>query len=248
MAGTTPGHDNRGARLDRTYKQRIKRTAKHMPATILLTGFGPFPGAPFNPTGALVAALARRRYRGLPGARRVAHVFATSYAAVDRELPALMARERPDVLIMFGLAARSQHIRIETRARNAIGGGVPDASGHSPAARMIAPAAGAALSLRVPAQQLVAAVRQLGIPAALSRDAGDYLCNYLCWRAGAAGERNGAPRLIAFVHVPKVQRPSLRSKPAGVSTARRTRQSITFDDLVRAGEAIMMIALKATRG
>jgi pyroglutamyl-peptidase len=219
-----------------------------MPATILLTGFGPFPGAPSNPTGALVAALARRHYRGLAQARRVAHVFATSYAAVDRELPALMARERPDVLIMFGLAARSRHIRIETRARNAIGGTVPDASGHLPAARMIAPAADAALSLRVPAQRLVAAVRQLGIPTALSRDAGDYLCNYLCWRAGEAGERDGALRLIAFVHVPKVHRASLRPARAGASTARRSRQSITFDDLVRAGEAIVSAALAATGG
>src|SRR5450631_4492900 len=142
-----------------------------MTATILLTGFGPFPGAPFNPTGALVAALARRPY---PGVRRVAHVFATSYAAVDRELPALMARERPGILVMFGLAARSRHIRIETRARNALTGAVPDASGHLPTARMIAPGGSAALSLRVPAHRLVAAVRRTGILAVPSRDAGTY--------------------------------------------------------------------------
>jgi pyroglutamyl-peptidase len=218
-----------------------------MTSTVLLTGFGPFPGAPFNPTGALVAALVRRRGRGLPQARRVGHVFATSYAAVDRELPALLARERPDVLIMFGLAARSRHVRIETRARNAIRRRVPDASGHLPAVEVIAPAAGAALSLRVPAQRLVAAARRIGIAAALSRDAGDYLCNYLCWRAGEAGERDGAPRLIAFVHVPKVH-PGSRSMRAGASAARRSRQSITFDDLVRAGEAIVSVALTATRG
>ena len=62
-----------------------------MTATILITGFGPFPGAPFNPTGALVTELARRRIPALRHIRRVAHVFATSYAAVDRELPALLA-------------------------------------------------------------------------------------------------------------------------------------------------------------
>ncbi len=55
---------------------------------VLLTGFGPFPGAPFNPTGPLVRALARRAQ---PGARRSAHVFRTSYATVDRELPQLIA-------------------------------------------------------------------------------------------------------------------------------------------------------------
>ena len=30
-----------------------------MAVTILVTGFGPFPGAPFNPTGPLVKQLAR---------------------------------------------------------------------------------------------------------------------------------------------------------------------------------------------
>src|ERR1700719_2796636 len=115
-----------------------------MTATILLTGFGPFPGAPFNPTGPLVMELARRRIPGLRNVRRIANVFQPSYAAVDREWPALLARERPDALIMFGLAPRRRHICIETRARNALTDVVADASGHLPVARMIAPGAGAA--------------------------------------------------------------------------------------------------------
>src|SRR5260370_40797057 len=137
-----------------------------MTAPILLPGFGPLPGAPLNPTGPLVTALARRRPPGLHHIRRVAHVFLTSYEAVDRELPALLVRERPDALIMFGLAPRRRQIRIETRARNAITGAVPDASGHLPAARLIAPSAGAALSLRGPAQRLVEAARATRMSAA----------------------------------------------------------------------------------
>jgi pyroglutamyl-peptidase len=93
-----------------------------MTATILLTGFGPFPGAPHNPTGPLVRELAHRRAPSLHNIRRVAHVFHTSYAAVDRELPALLARERPHALVMFGLASGTRHFRIETRARNALTG------------------------------------------------------------------------------------------------------------------------------
>ena len=50
-------------------------TNERMTTTVLLTGFGPFPGAPFNPTGPLVEALARRRHPGLGDVRRVAHVF-----------------------------------------------------------------------------------------------------------------------------------------------------------------------------
>ncbi|MGZ3328087.1 MAG: pyroglutamyl-peptidase I, partial [Xanthobacteraceae bacterium] len=74
-----------------------------MTETILLTGFGPFPGAPYNPTGPLVMALARRRHPAFVNVRRVAHIFQVSYEAVDRELPALLERERPAALIMFGL-------------------------------------------------------------------------------------------------------------------------------------------------
>jgi pyroglutamyl-peptidase len=209
-----------------------------MTTTILLTGFGPFPGAPFNPTGPLVEELARQRTPALRHIRRVAHVFPTSYQAVDRDLPALLAREQPDALIMFGLAARRRLISIETRARNALTCAVPDAGGHLPAASVIVPGGHAALALRSPAQRLVAAVRAVRIAAALSSDAGNYLCNYLCWRAGEAAERDGVPRLVAFVHVPHVP-PNVRVPSARRRPQSRAQSRITFDDLVRAGELIM---------
>lgn len=210
-----------------------------MTSTILLTGFGPFPGAPFNPTGPLVRRLAARSSLRARDMRRVAHVFATSYQAVDRELPALLARERPAALIMFGLAPRSRHIRIETRARNALSGRVADAGGHVPDARMIAPGERAAMRLAGPAQALVAAVRAAGLSARLSGDAGEYLCNYLCWRAGCAAERNGGPRVVAFVHVPKVQQSSVRGPRGRRPLPCQPRPPVVLADLVLAGEAIL---------
>jgi pyroglutamyl-peptidase len=217
-----------------------------MTATILITGFGPFPGAPFNPTGPLVLALARGHIPALRQIRRLAHVFPTSYAAVDRELPVLLARERPDIVLMFGLATRRRHISIETRARNEISRKAADASGAFPAASLIAPGAHATLPLRAPAQRLLAAARAAGMPAALSGDAGNYLCNYLCWRAGEAAARAGGPRLVAFVHVPRVL-----AHPRVPTAHRRYRRRspaqppFRLDDLIRSGEAIMR-ALAAT--
>ena len=58
-----------------------------MPTTILITGFGPFPGAPFNPTTPLVRRLARLRRPGLSDVRLIGHVFDTRYAAVDPSCP-----------------------------------------------------------------------------------------------------------------------------------------------------------------
>jgi pyroglutamyl-peptidase len=88
-----------------------------MAVTILVTGFGRFPGAPFNPTGPLVQRLARLRRLRLADAKIIPHVFLTSYAALDRDLPMLLAKHRPHAILMFGLAPRARVLRIETRAQ-----------------------------------------------------------------------------------------------------------------------------------
>jgi pyroglutamyl-peptidase len=174
--------------------------------TILITGFGPFPGASHNPTAALVARLARVRR---PNLRLIGHVFTTEYAAVDRDLPALIERYRPDALLMFGLHGRARTLRIETLARNAHGHH-RDAGGHSPSPCAIA-AGSTHMKMTSPAARLVRAARRASAAAVLSRDAGSYLCNYLCWRASEASGGEKGPRLAAFVHVPPVARKTLRS-------------------------------------
>ena len=208
-----------------------------MSLTVLITGFGPFPGAPFNPTQPLARELAQRRHPALANVRRLAHVFRVSYEAVDRDLPALLASERPDALIMFGLATRTRHVRIETRARNALTRALPDVGGHLPLSGTILAGGPAALPLRTPAQRLLMAARSTGLPAALSRDAGRYLCNYLCWRAAEAA-RAGAPRITCFIHVPPARRTLMHwPRPPRFS----------FEELADAGEAIVRAAVIAVR-
>src|SRR6266566_2672029 len=94
---------------------------------ILITGFGPFPGAPYNPTQPLVARLLRLRRPAFSDVELSGHIFHVTYSTVDRELPGLIARHRPHALLMFGLADRTPHVRIETRARNAVTTLWPDA-------------------------------------------------------------------------------------------------------------------------
>src|SRR3979409_1025285 len=94
---------------------------------ILITGFGPFPAAPFNPTEPLVARLLRLRRPALSDVELSAHIFPVTYRAVDRELPQLLTKHRPHALLMFGLANRTPHVRVEIRARNAITTLWPDA-------------------------------------------------------------------------------------------------------------------------
>jgi len=129
-----------------------------MALTILVTGFGPFPGAPFNPTGPLVERLARLRRLALANEKFVLHIFPTSYAAVDRDLPKLIERHKPDALLMFGLAPRARALRIETRARNTVSL-LPDAGGIALRRLTIAASGPAALVMPAPTHRLLAAVR-----------------------------------------------------------------------------------------
>jgi len=206
--------------------------------SVLLTGFGPFPGAPANPTGALALRLARLRHPALHEARLAAHVFRVSYAAVDRELPALIARHRPDVLLMFGLAARTRHVRIETRARNARAA-FPDADGIALPRRAIVPGATHRM-LPQPTPHILSASRGLRAPVRLSRDAGAYLCNYLCWRALDMTAQPDGPQLAAFIHVPKLDTvPRRRSRDAS--------DRITMDDLARIGSRVLLALVVAAR-
>lgn len=221
--------------------------------TILITGFGRFPGSPVNPSGVVAMRLAVRRRPALAETRRVAHVFATRYAAVDRELPVLLAREKPDIVVMFGVATRSRLVRIEERARNRIAL-FPDAGRCRPAAQTIA----SGLDGRrnpLPLSRLVTAARSAGVAAARSRNAGSYLCNYAYWRGLEAVDRPAGPAVVVFVHVPPVAIKAAPKKPLKkwggkpANPGKRKRRPPRMDDLVRAGEAIVlaMTSLAARR-
>ena len=205
--------------------------------TILITGFGPFPGAPVNPTTSLVRRLARLRRPGLADVRLVGHVFATSYAAVDRELPRLVARHKPDALLMFGVATREKRIRIETRARNSLAM-LPDATSATLRRNAILPGGPPARRIPGPVVRLLAGARSARAPAYLSRDAGRYLCNYICWRGAEAVAARHGPRLAAFIHVPPVPR---------VPRRKGAHRRLNPADLARAGEAILMAFAAAAR-
>jgi pyroglutamyl-peptidase len=224
--------------------------------TILITGFGRFPGAPVNPSGLMATRLVRRRRPAFAATRRIAHVFATRYDAVDRELPVLLKLEKPDIVVMFGVATRSHRVRVEQRARNRIAM-FPDASGHRPVTRTIAPHR-EAMRNPLPVTRLVKAARTAGVAAAPSRNAGAYLCNYVYWRALEAAGGPDGPGQVIFIHVPPTRLATARKKlfkrpPKRLSkklpNRRRTRKprAPRLDDLVRVGEAMMlaMISLSA---
>jgi pyroglutamyl-peptidase len=197
---------------------------------VLITGFGPFPGAPFNPSAALAKALARRRRPALADIERVVHVFATTYASVDRDLPKLFA-QKPDVVLMFGVAGRRHELCLETRARNAVSLLFPDASGHRPLRGVIKLGGPATHAGNAPFARLAGAAGTR-----LSRDAGSYLCNYVYWRA--LEQVRGTRPLVQFVHIPPV---GTKPRP------RRSKRPPTLAQLLKPAEAVLIALIAASR-
>lgn len=206
---------------------------------VLLAGFGPFPGVPINPSAALASALARRRRPALAELDRTVHVFATDYAAVDRDMPKLFA-EKPDIVLIFGLAGRRRHISIETRARNALSTLFPDASGHRTPDGFIEYGGPDALFGHAPFYRLLGAMRANNVPVRLSRDAGRYLCNYAYWCALERSPR-GRP-LVQFVHIPAVRR---NPRPRRSSKSRH--RSLSLSQLIVAAERLLVALAAASK-
>ena len=142
---------------------------------------------------------------------------------------------------MFGLASRTPYVRIETRARNTVTTLWPDADHTCVCKGSIVPGADARM-FGPHTARLLRAARGTGIDARASRNAGSYLCNYLSWRAieaTGAGKSSHGPVLASFVHVPLVARE--RGSTCGGP------HRITSEQLVDAGEAILMEMVKLAR-
>jgi pyroglutamyl-peptidase len=205
---------------------------------ILVTGFGPFPGAPYNPTQPLVARLMRLRRPAFADVELSSHIFPVTYQAVDRELPLALQQYRPHALLMFGLAGRTKYLRIETRARNAVTMLWPDAAQTRVRKGSIADGADAQ-RFGPHTAKLLRAAKATGLDARASRDAGSYLCNYLSWRAIDAVNADSGPRLAAFIHIPPLAR--------GGALRRKGFSRITPEELVDAGEAMLLEMARLAR-
>lgn len=169
---------------------------------ILLTGFGAFPGAPVNPTQAIVRAVQTRHRRELrrTGIELRTAILPVVYAEVEPAIVRLLGEHRPDIVLHLGLAGRRRVVSIETRAKNRLSIIHPDAKQAFAANMRIEAGGEATIPARWPAQRLAAAVSRNAFAAKPSIDAGDYLCNqalHMSLRLHAG--------LCGFIHVPPVR-------------------------------------------
>lgn len=166
---------------------------------LLVTGFGPFPGIPKNPSAALASRIqAAPRWARL-GIEARATILTTSYRAMARELEPAIREAAPDAILMIGVAGRAKGLRVEARAVNRTSILAPDAVGFRPTTLTIESGVTARLT-RARTAAAVTLLRRAGCRVRLSQDAGRYLCNAAYWQA------LDHPIPVLFVHVPKPPR------------------------------------------
>lgn len=188
-------------------------TGSERRSTILLTGFGPFPGVPVNASADLVRRVVRKVRAGFPNVRATAAILPTEWERAPRLVAKLHERHRPALALHFGVASGSKGIRLETAARNFCRDSV-DAAGALPGDQRLSADGPLTRRSSIAITRIAAALAAKGYPSSVSEDAGGYLCNAVLYHSLALAEARGGCQ-VGFVHIPSdLSQPPLRVEDA----------------------------------
>ena len=168
---------------------------------ILLTGFEPFGGSDLNPSAMVVEALAADPP---PNVDLVTAVLAVVGEEAGDRLVRIAEDERPDAIVMLGEATGRAGVTIEQVAINLRDYGMDDNAGNRVSNQPVVEAAPDAYFTTLPVEELVQAIRAIGVPAARSLSAGAFLCNEISYRVLHAEAIAKRRTPAGFVHLPRV--------------------------------------------
>ncbi len=175
---------------------------------LVLTGFGAFPGVPDNPTQRLVEHF--RQQPALLPQDTALHLLDVDYRSVGAQLDALL-HEPPRALILTGYSNLATAITLETRAHGICAPDKPDATGHIPPSSAEQPPT---LHTRIELDALRCVLEAEDLPAAISHDAGQYLCNFSYRHALQRVEELEHDTKVLFVHLPALSDTPLAANAA----------------------------------
>jgi pyroglutamyl-peptidase len=195
----------------------------------LVTGFEPFGGDRINPSFEALRRLPPR-LGVLDIATRPLPVV---YGAALRTLREGIAATAPDIVLCAGLAGGRAELSLERVAINIDDARIPDNDGNQPIDRPVVADGPGAYFATLPIKAAVAALREAGLPAAVSNSAGTFLCNHVFYglmhEAAAGGHRFRG----GFLHVPYL--PSQAARVPGAP-------SMALDQIVEGIEIILSVA------
>lgn len=200
--------------------------------SVLLTGFEPFGGDAYNPSGEIARALHERT---IEGRQVVGAVLPCAFGDAIAELRTLLRVHRPELVLCLGLAKGRTEITPERVALNLNDAPIADNHGQQPVDVAIVRGGPAAYWSTLPIKAIVAALRERSIPAKVSLSAGTFVCNHAFYGLMHALRWQRAIR-AGFIHLPAARE---QAKPA--------EPSLPYATLSQAVEIAIATSLKVRR-
>ncbi|MGO3136416.1 MAG: pyroglutamyl-peptidase I family protein [Agrococcus casei] len=165
---------------------------------ILVTGFEAFGDDSENASIRAVDLLDERWQAG-GEVQLVTGELPVAFGAAGTVLLELVARYRPDAVLAVGEAGGRASVTPERIGVNEMDARIPDNVGLQPAGEPIFEHGARERAATLDVEGIAGAIEAAGVPAAVSEDAGRFVCNYVAYLA------YGLEVPAAFVHVPAVR-------------------------------------------
>ncbi len=171
---------------------------------ILVTGFEPFNGREVNPSQLILEKLETPKDAVL-----IKKVLPVEFRATSNILKELLKEQQPDVVLSLGQAGGRPEISVERVAinldnvRSSNGKReLPDNAGDAPIDMSIIEEGPVAYFSTLPVWDLVEAMQEVGVDAAVSYSAGTYVCNHVMYTVLHEVAVNYPNIKAGFIHVP----------------------------------------------
>ena len=169
------------------------------PRTLLVTGFEPFGGETVNASWEAARRLDGWRCGELTAvAVQLPCAYGASLAVFFEAFDAL----RPEAALMTGQAARRAIVNVERFARNLDRVSTPDNGGAIRRGERIVPRAPDRLETAAQVFDIARSIRDAGLPARVSDNAGGFVCNHLYFGVLHALMRRSSSTPAVFIHLP----------------------------------------------
>lgn len=167
---------------------------------ILVTGFDPFGGEKINPALEAVKGLADTIKGAEIKKLEIPTVFNKSAEVVQKAIKEF----QPDYVLNIGQAGGRYEISPERVAINVDDARIADNEGNQPIDAPIKEDGDAAYFTQLPVKAMVTAIKNAGIPGAVSNTAGTFVCNHIMYQVQYMIHTNFPKIKGGFIHVPYI--------------------------------------------
>ena len=167
-----------------------------MSKTLLITGFDPFGGQGVNPAWEAVKLLPDAVGDYILCKLQIPTAFGLAAQTVLEGA----AQVQPELILCIGQAGGRDAVTPERIAVNIRDARIPDNRGFQPGGEPVAPEGPAAYFATVPVKEMAQAIRDAGLPGAVSNTAGTFVCNDTMYTL--LHHYAGTPVRVGFIHVP----------------------------------------------